>query len=212
MTKNLVPKPITDKNGVTKTHWVKPDSDAPSATRMPLPQLSPSPVAEAMRLGREISETLQQRRSSLKFNTSWTEDDYGHLRMHVAEGDHELLTVVQKLLESDSSHGPEHVGFVFRQLRRRGYEHPAELVNEETLDARESLVKALDEHGMKNGIPYFSQREGSEDVYQMAFTDTEDVPRIINIISERGMMSPEEIRTSLARMDEHPIPLQKGTL
>lgn len=210
MASNLVRKQIIDKNGVSSTRWVKPDSSISSTPKMPR-LFSPSPKAEAKRIGSEIREYLYKTDLSDRSNT-WSHNDFGHFRALIEEGDVEPLRVIQKLLPLDSTYLPGHVGFVFGQLRRHGVENLSELVTEETLDAREALVKALDKHGMKNGIPYLSEREGSEDVYLMAFTDTEDVQRIITIISERGLMLPDEIRGILSNMNESPVPLQKGTL
>lgn len=210
MASNLVRKQIIDKNGVSSTRWVKPDSSISSPPKVPR-LFSPSPKAEAKRIGSEIRAYLNETDLSDRSNT-WSHNDFGHFRSLVEEGDVEPLRVIQKLLPLDSSYRPGHVGFVFRQLRRHGIENLSELVTEETLDAREALVKALDKHGMKNGIPYLSEREGSEDVYLMAFTDTDDVRRITNIIGERGLMPPDEIRGILSQMDEHTAPLQKGVL
>jgi hypothetical protein len=211
MASNLVRKQITDKNGVSSTRWVKPESSGSSTTRVPLPFSSPSPAAEAKRIGKEIRKYLSETDLSGRSNT-WSHNDFSHFRALIEEGDHSSLRVIQEMLPLDSPYGPGDVGLAVRQLGRKGHENPAALVNEATLDARDNLIKAIDLHGAKKGIPYLSEREGSENVYLMAFTDTEDVPRIATIISERGMMSPEEIRGVLAQMDANPVPLQKGVL
>lgn len=43
---NLVPKHITDKNGVQTTRWVKPDAGSKSATRIPSPSVGTSAKKE----------------------------------------------------------------------------------------------------------------------------------------------------------------------
>jgi hypothetical protein len=213
MTSNLVPKPITDKNGVTKTHWVKPDSNASSATRIPVPKLAFSRRAEAERLRTEIMATvIQKMRNNPRFHSYWPDEDYNYLDMLVAEGRYEVLAVAQQELEKDSFYSPSRVGFIFWQLKRRGFENIAELVNEETLSARKSLVQALNAYGMKNGIPHLSARDDSEDVYQMAFTDLEDVPLILDIIKDRGVMAPERYRALLSEMRKDSFPLGRGML
>jgi hypothetical protein len=213
MTSNLVPKPITDKNGVSSTRWVKPDSTASSATRMPVPKLAFSRRAEAERLGKEIMATvLQKQRNNPRFHVYWPDEDYDYLDRLVAEGRYEVLAVVQQELEKDSFYGPSRVGFVFWQLKRRGFKNVAELVNEETLEARKALVLALNVYGMKNGIPHLSARDDSEDVYQMAFTDLEDVPLILDIIKDRGVMAPERYRALLSEMRKDSFPLGRGML
>jgi hypothetical protein len=213
MTSNLVPKPITDKNGVSSTRWVKPDSTASSATRMPVPKLAFSRRAEAERLGKEIMATvLQKQRNNPRFHVYWPDEDYDYLDRLVAEGRYEVLAVVQQELEKDSFYSPSRVGFVFWQLKRRGFKNVAELVNEETLEARKALVLALNVYGMKNGIPHLSARDDSEDVYQMAFTDLEDVPLILDIIKDRGVMAPERYRALLSEMRKDSFPLGRGML
>lgn len=41
---SLVPKQITDRNGITKTHWVKPDASAKSAAKIPAPDSGQKPL------------------------------------------------------------------------------------------------------------------------------------------------------------------------
>lgn len=86
-------------------------------------------------------------------------------------------------------------------------------MTEETLRGHELLMDALHEYGKKRGIPFFgSHGEASREVCLMAFTDLQDISHIVTIISERGLMSPDEIRGIISHMNESPVPLQRGTL
>lgn len=54
--KNLVPKVITDKNGVTTTRWVKPDKSVPASA---IPQMSPVATPTASSRDLMVDELLK---------------------------------------------------------------------------------------------------------------------------------------------------------
>lgn len=206
MASNLVRKQITDKNGVSSTRWVKPESASAGASKIPAPSVTLSGSEEAKRIGDEI-------RSCVEDHHRWNENHFEQLKALVEKNDVDSLKVVQRMLPLNHNYMPGTIRFFVDQLRSKGHGNSIELVTEESLRGRELLMDALHEYGKKRGIPFFGSRsEASMEVCLMAFTDTQDTLNIVSLISERGLMSPDEIRGILSNMNESPVPLQKGTL
>lgn len=210
MTSSLVPKQITDKNGVTKKHWVAPETAPTSTTSMPRPARVPSPKAEAKRIGAEIRQT-RRTTDHTGWSNSWSANDGSHLQALIDDANVDALRIIQRLYPLDTPYGPGHIGIVTQKLRESDMD-PIKLVTVESLDAREKIIKAITAYGRGFGNPYLYEREGSLDVYLMAFTDTESVDDIAEIVRARGIMPPEQIRALVKEMQNGVVSLREGIL
>lgn len=212
MTSNLVRKQITDKNGVLSSRWVKPDSSSSSVAKMPSPSFVPSSASEAKRIGAEVMDAMNDAGAAGSSNP-WSPEDKMHFRILVESGDVDSVRVIQRRLSQGDVSSPELIGRITRQLQRLGHDHPYDLMSDEALVAYVKIIGAMEDYGMaKLGVPNLSGQHQALDVWCMAFTDTEDAPRIADIISERGVLAPEGYRELLNEMNAVATPLGKGTL
>lgn len=212
MASNLVRKQITDKNGVTSSRWVRADQSATTGSKLPPPPSASSPKDEAVRISAEIGKRLSAMERAGE-RVDWWEDDLTHLRILTDTADVDSLRVLQRHLSHGMFSNPEHIGQITRELQRSGIDHPYELMTDEALAARGAIKVAIENWGLETlGVPYLSEQPRSQEVRLMAFTDAKDAPRLVDIIKERGLLSPEGYRAILNEMNDIATPLGRGTL
>ena len=204
-TSNLVPKALTDRNGVNAARWVKPfTAQTETAAALPAPaapQGYASPADEQKALYTELIEKLEgkdQFKTRIIRISNLHDQNWGQRALFRTFLKN--ISATQPLTFIEDTHNV---------LIEYGTVEPYLLLDKEALDAAERIMKATGNHMIPSRMR--EEQRHVREYINYALT-SEDRELLVSIIAERKPEKLKELKTLHTEFKNSSVPLRNGVL
>lgn len=200
---NLIPQKITDRNGVITTRWVKPSVSLSTDASIPAPAV-PCPVSPADEQKALYGELMEKLEGKDQFKTRIIRINNLHDQNW---GQRALFRTFLKTL--DARQPLSFIEDTHNLLVEYGYAETSGIIDSNTLDTTELIVRATGNHMIP---PRHREESRPAREYIAYFLVSDDREALTRIINDRRPATLEELRALHIEFQRSSVPLQTGVL